>query len=123
MMEPTKANLERAIGREGKKPAQIFCLGYMPHPNPRMYKYYWRVFTLDSPWEGSDFFKNATLLSTAEFMELREKYRIEEVPCLIYSYHRPREGAIFDRTSERWKDVSYAPSWEADADREWHGHK
>lgn len=123
MMEPTRANLERAIGDGGERSLQIFCSGYMPHPNPKMYKYYWRAFTLDSPWEGEKFFENTTPLSTAECVELLEKYRIEGVPCLIYSYHRPREGEIFDKNSEKWKDVSFAPSWDDDTDPEWQGHK
>jgi len=124
MMEPTRANLQRTIESNDEMTSlQIFCSGHMPHPNPRMYKYYWRVFTLDSRWEGAKFFENTVPLATAECMGLLEKYRAESVPCLIYSFHRPREDSIFDKNSKKWKDISFAPSWDDDADHEWRGHK
>lgn len=93
------------------------------HPNPRMYKYFWRVFTLDSPWEEAEFFEKTPVLSTVQFVELMEEYRVEGVPCLVYNQSIPRDGSIFDKNSEKWKGVAFAPSWDDDVGRAWNGHK
>jgi len=123
MMQPTKMNLLSVISASEGRGTQSFCLGYMPHANPRMYKYFWRVFVMDTPWENREFFERAPILTTAQFMDLYAKYRANGVSCLIYNYHLPRHGSIFDQTSAKWEGVTFAPAWDDDPDAEWQGHK
>ncbi|QIE30360.1 hypothetical protein [Caballeronia sp. SBC2] len=57
MQKPIKEGLARSNGIS-------FCSGdYSLNSNPRRYKYQWQVFTLDSEWEGDEFFENAPKLS------------------------------------------------------------
>ncbi|SOZ17171.1 conserved hypothetical protein [Cupriavidus taiwanensis] len=123
MMQPTKKNLLSLMSANDGRETQSFCSGYLPHPNPRMYKYFWRVFAMDTPWESTEFFVRAPVLTTAHFMEMYGKCRADGVSCLIYSYHLPRHGSIFDQTSAKWEGVTFAPAWDDDQDAEWRGHK
>ncbi len=70
MLRPTKANLARSSG------GVSFCSAdYSLNQNRRVYKYYWQVYTEDSPWEDDRSFKGATIPST------------EDIPCPLSPYH------------------------------------
>jgi len=119
MIQPTRNNFFRTAGKN----QQVWC-GSFIHPNPKLYKYYFQVYTPDLPWEGSDFFENAPRLCAAELKTLMDQFRAERRSCFIYNVRRPRAGATpFDRSSERWRDVPFAPAWENDPDPEVDGVK
>lgn len=93
------------------------------HPNPRYYKYLWRVFYRDMP-EGEAFFRTPEL-STYEAMMLCEQLEKRGEGYLIYNSQQPREGkdTPFNRNSSRWKDSVFALSYDDDEDLEWNGFK
>jgi hypothetical protein len=120
MMLPNKRHLRQYAGGSW---VRLICLGGPLHPQPRMYKHYWRVFTLDSQWEGREFLDKATPLSTAAYIELIRQLQSENKPCMVYGYKMPRHGSIFDPASPKWKDTVFAPAWDEDTDPVFEGHK
>ena len=95
------------------------------HPNPRLYKYYWQVFTLDSDWEGPEFREKASPLCTSACMLKLDELTLSNSLYVLYGWKRPRRfpGMPFDPNSERWKDAQWAPALEDDSDPEWSGHR
>jgi hypothetical protein len=95
------------------------------HPNPRFYKYYWWVFTLESEREGRDFLDKTPPLSTAAYIKVLEEVNRKGGICIIYNRHKPRrfDGMPFDPESDRWRDAEWAPAFEDDPDPEWAGFK
>jgi hypothetical protein len=95
------------------------------HPNPKLYKHDWRVFTRDSPWENDEFFLKAPLLSTAACVSLLESLQANEEPYVLYGQKRPRRFSAmpFDPESVRWCGATWAPALEDDPDPEWNGHR
>jgi hypothetical protein len=119
MQRPTKESLSRSDGI-------AFCAGnYDLHPNRRLYKYCWRVFTADCPWEGDELFQKAPRLSTAAFVELEHELTRLGAKAFVYNSKRPRHGhgLPLDPNHPRWKNREWAPSWDDDPDLEWTGHK
>ena len=120
MLRPTKINLAKS--RVGIS----FCSGdYSLNPNRRVYKYYWQVFTEDSPWEDSEFFANAPKLSIAAYMTLVEELKLRGKPAFVYNSKRLREGhgLPLDMNHPRWKGCVLAPSLEDDSDPAYEGWK
>lgn len=113
---PTKAKLrERGSGS--------FAMSL--HSNPKLFKYYWRVFSNDSEHEGADFFRLVPELSTAEcFAKIRELDERKE-PYFIYNRHIPRRfvGMPFDPQHKRWQKSEWAPTWDEDTDAVYEGFK
>ena len=86
------------------------------HPQPRLYKTYWQVWSAECPWEGVEFFHNAPLLCTADFLEVRAKLLESNTPFAVYNKQYPREGGPFDKTSSRWAAAVFAPAYDDDPD-------
>lgn len=115
--KPTKAKLRNETG----------CISYATflHPNPKFYKYFWRVFCNDSEHEGADFFKFEPELSTAAYIAKRHELAARGEACIVYNRRVPRrfEGMPFDPNSERWQEYEWAPAWEDDTDAVYDGFK
>jgi hypothetical protein len=96
------------------------CRSYATHihPNPKLYKYYWRIFSKDSKHQGADFFRLVPELSTAECMSKMHALDARKEPYLLYNRHIPRrfEGMPFDPHHGRWQNTEWAPAWEDDTD-------
>ncbi len=96
------------------------------NPNPRLYKYYWWVFWRGSPCEGSKFITKKYRMTTerahnlmAKLHQQKEKYFVTNT-----SYPRYEPGVMpFDPKSKRWKNATWAPSFDEDTDKEYQGHK
>ena len=95
------------------------------HPNPKLYKHYWQVFTQDSPWEGEEFLLKGPLLSTAACRSLLEVLHAEGKAYVLYGHKRPRlfAGTPFDPASARWRNAVWAPALDDDVDPECDGHR
>lgn len=92
--------------------------GRFLHPNPQFYKYYFYLFTVDSPQEGKAFFNRANRLSIAEYEQRCRE--IEDTGDLAYAYNRrlPRRGDAtpFDEDHPKWEDAEWAPPLKEDPD-------
>ncbi|WP_244815354.1 hypothetical protein [Caballeronia sp. Lep1P3] len=123
MRLPIKADLVR---QAASGPGIWLCSGdYKLNPNRRAYKYYWQVFTLDTAWEGQEFFANAPSLCIAEFMALEERLRRERKSAYVYNRKCLREshGLPLDMNHPRWRGVRLVVSLENDPDPEYDGWK
>jgi len=117
-MNPTYEDL---IGSDGS-PSRI-PYGTVPHPNPRWYKYRWRVFHRGSP-QGRAFF-NTPELSAHKAMTLLRELEAKGEGYIVYNNGQPRYGddTPFNLSHPRWKDYTPAPPYDEDPDLEWEGHK
>ena len=89
-----------------------------PSGNPRFYKFYWRIFSLESRYEGAKFFQRAPLLCNARYREEAERLLGKRMSCLVYGFRRPRldPSNPWDLTKDKWKGVEFAPCWDDDRD-------
>lgn len=110
------------VKTDTKEPRQVSYAQGM-HPNPRFYKYYWRVFHHQSE-EGKLFFKSPALTTNA-MHELCERLRNENKGYMLYNWSRPRIGddVPFNFNSPRWRGCFTAPAYDEDSDIPWRGHK
>ena len=109
------------IDHDGK-PSRVSYAKNM-HPNPRLWKYQWRVFHRLSK-EGRAFFSTQKLSTHAATNLIRELVEKEE-GYILYNSRQPRKGkdTPFDLTHEKWADYTPALPYDDDDDPEWHGHK
>jgi len=95
-----------------------FVKGYLNmHSNPRLYKYYWRIFWRNSPCEGPEFLNTRPLVTKAAF-ELMEKLKNAGEPYWIYNTRIPRDIPLWNMNSSRFTDEGFAPAYEDDCDPE-----
>lgn len=117
-MKPTYENL---IGSDGSPSRVSYAMGV--HPNPRWWKYRWRVFHLGTP-QGRAFFYTQRL-STHKAMKLIRELEAKDEGYVLYNYCQPRIGndTPFNLSHPRWKDYTLALPYDEDHDLEWEGHK
>lgn len=89
-----------------------------PRFNPRHYKFYWRVFTLESRYEGDEFLRRAPRLTNAQYRKERERLYANRIAALVYNLKLPRRDPAnpFDMSHPKWKNAKFAPSWDDDKD-------
>ena len=95
------------------------------HPNPRLFKYTWRLFTLESPTEGWEFLQTCPQIGTAQAMTTIERLKGENKSVIVYNRKLPRHHSpmIFNPNAEKWSGCKWACSFENDTDAEWEGHR
>ena len=93
------------------------------HPDPRMYKYAWRIWTRASPWAGADFFRQVPVLSMSGFRQLEKQLIDGREHFFVYGVQRPRLGEVLEQCSPPWTHVVFAPAYDDDTDAVWNGHK
>ena len=89
------------------------------HPNPNWFKYYWWVFTSDSPCDGHSFLSEENKLTFFQFERELEHVKSLGLEAWIYNIklHRLGEGSPFDEQKLREKGITeFAPSFEDDLD-------
>ena len=92
--------------------------GTFPHPNPRLYKYYWWVFWDQSPVDGEAFLTKPYRLSASAARELRCELESRGKPHFVYNRRLPRLDPAnpFDPQSSRWHGVEWALPYDEDPD-------
>ena len=106
---------------EGGVARRIFALNL--HPNPRYYKYRWRVFHLGSV-EGREFFDTEEISTHAAITLMDELFKKGE-GYFVYNRSAPRLGknTPFDLTHKKWANCTPAPAYEDDDDPSHDRHK
>jgi len=84
------------------------------HPNPRYYKYYWHVFSKDSPVEGKEFLSDKYKLSTFEADKEITRLTKLGLQYMLYNYSLPRSGN--DTPFKETKSKQWAPAYDEDTD-------
>lgn len=77
----------------------IFCGARRPHHNPRLFKYYWWVFTVDSPAQGADFLVSDFRLSFSEYLNEAGRILSEGGLAMVYNKktYRIGDNSIWDK--------------------------
>jgi len=88
VFKPTYENLEFISSNDLFKITKAGTVNI--HENPRLYKYYWWIFTLDSTTEGDDFLKEENMLCYADYLQKIKDIIESKQPAMIYNtkYHR-----------------------------------
>ena len=93
------------------------------HPNPRVWKHTWRLFTRYSTSEGDAFLRSPReALCTAEAMNLLARYRESGETVWIYGSKMPRRDPAacpFDPDHPKWRNTAWAPPFDEDPDPVW----
>ncbi len=86
------------------------------HPDPRLYKYAWRVFWRGSPVDGRAFF-DTPALSTKAALELAAALDQRGEPYVIYNRRMHRRGVtLWNLKHPRFAKVTFAPAYDDDPD-------
>ncbi len=115
-----------ALRRESVEAGIGFSYASNMHPNPRFYKYRWWVFWRDSACDGREFLDDKYAICTANAISLIKKLQADGECYWIYnrriSRHEPGVTP-FDRTSVKWRDHAFAPSFDDDTDPQLDGFR
>ena len=117
MLKPMYENLHDRTSKD--RPCIRFASGpTAPSGNLRFYKFFWQVFSLESPLEGNAFLQHAPRLCNAQFEAEIERLRERGLSCMVYSWRRPRKDPSnpWDLNNVKWNGVEFAPSWDDDID-------
>jgi hypothetical protein len=89
-----------------------------PSGNPRFYRFFWRLFSLESPLEGETFLQHAPRLCNAQFEGAIERLRGHGMSYLVYGWRQPRRDPSnpWDLNNAKWDGVEFVPSWDDDID-------
>lgn len=116
MLIPTFEKLVAYNAERGPKIRNAGCSSV--HPNPRMYKYYWWIFTEHSPVEGTAFLTEPYRLSIFDFQQQLKHCKENNLSAFIYNERRYRldPSLPFDFDKLRQEGVSFAPCFDDDTD-------
>ena len=117
MLMPTYENLRARIA-EDRPSVRIASGPSGPTGNPRFYKFFWQVFSLESPLEGDEFLQHAPRMCNAQLDAEIERLLGRGMSCMVYGLRRPRNDPAnpWDLGSAKWRGVAFAPSWDDDID-------
>lgn len=92
-------------------------------PDPRLWKYTFRIWTRSSAWEGAAFFKHAPIYCMADYSKLEDSLITAGEHFFVYCIQRPRLGSSAEQNLPHWPRMVFATAYEDDSDPIWHGHK
>ena len=105
---------------ESKYSGKIYFAGSRPvHENPRWYKYFWFLFTAESPTDGHSFLSDENKLTFFEFERELERVKGIGLEAWVYNVklHRIGGDSPFDETKLRSRGITeFAPSFDQDLD-------
>ena len=96
-----------------------YSFGPRIHARPEFYKYYFYVFTEDSPQQGQTFLNNkANRLCIAHYAERQQEISETGDLAYVYRYQFPRRGDAtpFVESHPKWKDAEWATPLDEDPD-------
>ena len=116
----TKENAKKRLDQRGKEFMVIFVSGSNINPNPKLYKYYWWIYSMES-YENSAaevFYTKAHRLSTKKFEEEAIRLQDNKISFAYVNRKLHRLGTIFDyeKLKEKYPDIEFAPAYEDDND-------
>jgi hypothetical protein len=106
----------------------LFISGSNLVPSPRLYKYYWWIYSLESPFENAEeiFFKDEHRLSTKQAVELIDRLHGEKISYAYVNTKYTRLGNKiwdYDKLKAEFPNIIFAPSYDDDTDEAWREHK
>ena len=116
----TKENAKKRLEQRGKEFMVIFVSGSNINPNPKLYKYYWWIYSMESDENSAAevFYTKAYRLSTKKFEEESIRLQDNKISFAYVNTKLHRLGTIFDyeKLKEKYPDIEFAPAYEDDND-------
>ena len=116
----TKENAKKRLEQRGKEFMVIFVSGSNINPNPKLYKYYWWIYSMESDENSAAevFYTKAYRLSTKKFEEESIRLQDNKISFAYVNTKLHRLGTIFDyqKLKEKYPDMEFALSYEDDND-------
>ena len=116
----TKENAKKRLEQRGKDFMAIFVSGSNINPNPKLYKYYWWIYSMESDENSAAevFYTKAHRLTTKKFEEESIRLQDNKISFVYVNRKLHRLGSIFDyeKLKEKYPDMEYAPVYEDDND-------
>ena len=124
----TKENAKKRLEQRGQDFMAIFVSGSNVHPNPKMYKYYWWIYSMESKEKSAAevFYSKAHRLTTKKFEEEAIRLQNNKISFAYVNSKLHRLGTIFDyeKLLKEFSDIEFAPAYEDDSDEmNEEGHK
>lgn len=116
----TKQSAKKYLEIRNKDFIAMFVSGSNLHPNPKLYKYYWWIYAIDSKEDNAEkvFYQDKYRLTTKEFMDEYERLNKEKISFAYVNVKYHRLGAIFnyDKLKQLNPDIEFAPKFDDDND-------
>ena len=124
----TKENAKKRLDQRGQDFMAIFVSGSNLHPNPKMYKYYWWIYSMESKEKSAAevFYSKAHRLTTKKFEKESIRLQDNKISFAYVNIKLHRLGSIFDyeKLLKEFSDIEFAPAYEDDSDEmNEEGHK
>ena len=116
----TKENAKKRLEQRGKEFMVIFVSGSNINPNPKLYKYYWWIYSMESKEKSAAevFYSKAHRLSIKKFEEESIRLQDNKISFAYVNRKLHRLGTTFDyeKLKEKYPDMEFAPAYEDDND-------
>lgn len=116
----TKENAKKRLEQRDKDFMAIFVSGSNINPNPKLYKYYWWIYSMESKEKSAAevFYSKAHRLTTKKFEEEAKRLQDNKISFAYVNTKLHRLGTIFDyeKLKEKYPDIEFAPAYEDDND-------
>lgn len=116
----TKENAKKRLEQRGKDFMVIFVSGSNINPNPKLYKYYWWIYSMESKEKSAAevFYSKAHRLTTKKFEEEAIRLQDNKISFAYVNTKLHRLGTIFDyeKLLKEFSDIEFAPAYEDDND-------
>ncbi len=116
----TKENGLKRLKQSGEDFLVAFISGSNLHPNPKLYKYYWWIYSLESKENSAAevFYKKEHRLTTKEFEKESARLEDNKISFAYVNSKYHRLGTIFnyDKLIKEFPDIEFAPKYEDDND-------
>ncbi len=116
----TKENLKEYLEKMDKDFTSIFVSGSSLNPNPRLYKYYWWIYSMESKENSAYdiFYKKEYRLSTKEFNNEIKRLQENNISFTYVNQKLHRLGSIFNyhKLKEKYPNIEFALSFDEDSD-------
>lgn len=123
----TKESAKKYIEDIGKDFTMICVSGSGVHENPKFYKYYWWIYSMESQEDSAAevFYKKEYRLSLKEFNDEAKRLESNKISFAYVNSKVHRLGSIlnYNKLKEKYPDIEFAPSFEDDTDEIFKGHK
>ena len=131
MWHPLRINKEWLLKREKDRDDNFliaFISGSNINPNPKLYKYYWWIYSMESQEKSAAevFYSKAHRLATKKFEEEAIRLQDNKISFAYVNRKLHRLGTIFDyeKLLKEFSDIEFAPAYEDDSDEmNEEGHK
>ena len=115
-----RLELPTRLEQRGQDFMAIFVSGSNVHPDPKMYKYYWWIYSMESKEKSAAevFYSKAHRLTTKKFEEESIRLQDNKISFAYVNIKLHRLGSIFDyeKLKQKYPDMEYAPVYEDDND-------